>query len=582
MRRAFFSIGVAILLSGCAAQRAYDNGQSLIAQGNVAEGLAQLEKAYKLDPDNDEFKARYFRTREAMAFQALSQAEAAKAKGRWDDAARYYKQVLKIDPDNPRAIIGLSGLDADRRHAALLSDARAELVKGDVAGAAGKVHSVLVDAPSDPDALKLQRTIEAISSEDDPADDELKSKLSHPITIEFKDSPIRTVFDYISRVSGVNFILDKEVRPDLRANLIVRDARIEDVIHFILVANQLEQRVLSGNTLFIYPNTPQKLKEFQELQVKNFYLINASAKDVAAAIKGIVKTKDLYVDEKANLIVMRDTPDAIRVAERLVAAEDVAEPEVVLELEVLEVDSNVLDNIGIQYPNQLSFSVVGAAGTPGTLTLPEYLNRNAGLVRATITDPALVINLLHQDGDTNLLANPKVRVKNHEKANVHIGERVPVITNTTTSTGFISQSVNYLDVGLKLDAEPTVYLNNDVGIKISLEVSSITKQIQDASGGLGYGLPAAVGVQIAHPDALVIQIDPAGGQGAGRRGAGAAAAPAVVATGVVSRRAAQSRPHADDSLRLSTLLTVDRVGRQGGRDFGRRPRGRAGLRRSGD
>src|SRR5664280_772357 len=97
-------------------------------------------------------------------------------------------------------------------------------------------------------------------------------------------------------------------------------------------------------------------------------------------------------------------------------------------LELLEVGTNALDTIGVQYPSQISFSVLGAAGTPGTVTLPELLNRNAGLVRATISDPALAINMLHQDGDTNLLANPKIRVKNHEKANVHIGDKVPVIT----------------------------------------------------------------------------------------------------------------------------------------------------------
>jgi len=477
----FAGVLLALMLSGCAAQRAYDNGQSLLREGKLEEALAQIDKAHKLDPDNNEFRAEYFRLRESVAFQWLAQAEAAKARSDWDEAAKDYDHVLKIDPANPRARIGVGMLNTEKSEAQWLADASALLEKNDVSGASQKVRRVLAESPSNPAALKLQRKIDAMAGMESPADATLRSKLIRPITIEFKDAPVQTIFDYIARVSGINFILDKEVRPDLRSNLFVRDARIEDVIRFVLVSNQLEQRVLNGNTLFIYPNTPQKLKDFQELQVKNFYLSNASAKDVAAALKSIVKTKDIYVDEKANLILMRDTPDAIRVAERLIAAQDVAEPEVMLEVEVLEVGTNVLDNIGIQYPNQLSFSVVGAAGTPGTVTLPEYLNRNAGLVRATISDPALVINLLHQDGDTNLLANPKIRVKNHEKANIHIGDKVPVVTNTTTSTGFLSESVNYLDVGLKLDVEPTVYLDNDVSMKVGLEVSSITKQIQ--SGG---------------------------------------------------------------------------------------------------
>lgn len=488
MRKTNFLIGsLLLLLIGCAAQQAFQEGQRQFDAGRVEEGLAQMDKAYKLDPNNSEYRVQYFRRREAVVFQWLSLAEAAKDKAAWDEAKGYYQRILKIDPDSTRAKTGLSALDTEKKQAQLLDEAKTQLEKNDLAGAAKKVRLVLAESPSQPAASKLWKAIEAktvlLASQSGSI---IKSKLTRPITIEFKDAPIQAVFGSISGIAGINFIFDKEVRPDLRANLFVRDARIEDVIRFILVTNQLEQRVLNGNTLFIYPGTPQKLKDFQELKVRNFYLANASAKDVAAMLKGMIKSKDMYVDANLNLIVMRDTPDAIRVAERLIAAQDIAEPEVMLEVEVLEVGTNALDTIGIQYPSQISFSVVGAAGTPGTVTLPELINRNAGLVRATLSDPALAINLLHQDGNTNLLANPRIRVKNHEKANIHIGDKVPVITNTTTSTGFVAQSVNYLEVGLKLDVEPTVYLDNDVGIKVGLEVSNITKQIQNTNGTLTY------------------------------------------------------------------------------------------------
>ena len=474
------------LLSGCAAQQAYRDGQHLYETGQVEEGLAKIEKAYKLEPGNSEYRSQYFRLRERIVFKWLSQADAAKNNTAWEEAGNYYNRILKIDSGNTRAKLGLSSLNTEKLQTQLLADARELLEKDDLAGAIKKVRQILAESPSQPAALKLKKSIEAKVVASNQSDVIFKSKLSRSITIEFNDAPIKTIFDFIAKVSNTNFIFDKEVRSDMRASLLVRDARIEDAIRFLLLSNQLEQRILNGNTLYIYPNTPQKLKDFQEMRVKNFYLSNANAKDVAAMLKSIVKTKDMYVDDKANLIVMRDTPDVIRIAERLVAAQDIAEPEAVLDVEVLEVGTNLLETIGIQYPSQVSFSVVGAAGTPGTAMLPEILNRNAGLVRATISDPALVINMLHQDGGTNLLANPKIRVKNREKASVHIGDKVPVITNTTTATGLVAQSVTYLDVGLKLDVEPTVYLENDVGIKVGLEVSNITKQIQNANGTLTY------------------------------------------------------------------------------------------------
>lgn len=477
-----------LLLSGCAAQQAYRDGKNLYETGHVEEGLAEIDKAYKLSPDNSEYRSQYYKLRDMAVYKWLAQAEAAKHEGQWEETATSYKRVLAVDPDNTLAKIGLGSINREKQQFQLLAEARTLLQKEDLSGATKNVRLVLAESPSQSEALILKKSIEAKASEHNQFDVVFKSKLERPITIEFKDSPIKTIFDFISKVSGVNFLFDKEVRADLRASVLVRDTRIEDVIRFLLMSNQLEQRILNGNTLYIYPNTPQKIKDFQEMRVKNFYLSNANAKDVAAMLKGMVKTKDIFVDDKANLIMMRDTPDVIRVAERLIAAQDIAEPEAVLDVEVLEVGTSLLETIGVQFPSQASFNVIGAAGTPGTVTLPELQHLNAGLIQATISNPALVINMLHQSGGTNLLANPKIRVKNHEKASVHVGDKVPVITNTTTATGVISQSVTYLDVGLKLDVEPTIYLGNDVGIKVGLEVSNITNTIQNSNGSLTYQL----------------------------------------------------------------------------------------------
>jgi general secretion pathway protein D len=477
-----------LLLSGCAAQQAYRDGKNLYETGHVEEGLAEIDKAYKLSPDNSEYRSQYYKLRDMAVYKWLAQAEAAKHEGQWEETATSYKRVLAVDPDNALAKIGLGSINREKQQFQLLAEARTLLQKEDLSGATKNVRLVLAESPSQSEALILKKSIEAKASEHNQFDVVFKSKLERPITIEFKDSPIKTIFDFISKVSGVNFLFDKEVRADLRASVLVRDTRIEDVIRFLLMSNQLEQRILNGNTLYIYPNTPQKIKDFQEMRVKNFYLSNANAKDVAAMLKGMVKTKDIFVDDKANLIMMRDTPDVIRVAERLVAAQDVAEPEAVLDVEVLEVGTSLLETIGVQFPSQASFNVIGTAGTPGTIMLPELQNLNSGLIQATISNPALVINMLHQSGGTNLLANPKIRVKNHEKASVHVGDKVPVITNTTTATGVISQSITYLDVGLKLDVEPTIYLGNDVGIKVGLEVSNITNTIQNSNGSLTYQL----------------------------------------------------------------------------------------------
>jgi general secretion pathway protein D len=157
-----------------------------------------------------------------------------------------------------------------------------------------------------------------------------------------------------------------------------------------------------------------------------------------------------------------------------------------LEVEVLEVGHTQLRNIGIQWPSSIAVGLVGAAGVPGQLTGTEFRNLNGDLVRVTVSDPLIALQLREVAGRTNVLANPRIRVKNREKARIHIGDKVPVITTTAGATGFVAESVNYLDVGLKLEVEPQVFREDDVGIRIGLEVSNISTQTTTTSGTIAY------------------------------------------------------------------------------------------------
>src|SRR3981081_4554932 len=127
-----------------------------------------------------------------------------------------------------------------------------------------------------------------------------------------------------------------------------------------------------------------------------------------------------------------------------------------------------LQQLGIQWPGSLGVGLVGAAGVPGQLTGKEAAHITNSLVRITVPDPLVQLNAKRQDGRTNVLANPRIRVKSREKARIHIGDKVPVITTTAGATGFVSESVNYLDVGLKLDVEPQGYLADEVGMTVGL------------------------------------------------------------------------------------------------------------------
>jgi len=491
--KAFYSaLAACVLAAACAGDTLIKDTRGLMSEGRVDEALAQLEKASRESPQNHAYRTEYFRQRDFAAAHWLAQGEALRTAAQFDAAEELYRQVLQFDASNGRARQGLAQLEIDRRHRALVAEAD-KLAKAEkYREARDALAPVLTENPAQREARQLQRLIEEKMSKPAVASFQLRSSVTKPISLELKDVPLRTVFDVLARAANLNFLFDKDVRADQRTTVVVRDAHVEDVIRLILATNQLAQKVLNETTALIYPNTPQKLREYQDLVVRSFYLANADVRQTANLIRTILKTRDIFIDEKLNLLVMKDTPDAVRLAEKLIAAQDLAEPEVMLQVEVLEIGYNRLLELGARFPGSAAVSVVGGGtgaggttgGTPGVLTLAELRARNANMVRLTFTDPLFLFSLRQQDGRTNLLANPRIRVKNKEKAKIHIGERVPVITTTSAvAGGFVSQSVSYLDVGLQLEVEPLIYLEDDVGIKVGLEVSSITKEIQTPNSG---------------------------------------------------------------------------------------------------
>jgi general secretion pathway protein D len=459
-----------------------------MSEGRLEEGLVRLEEAAREEPGNLEYRTALFRQRERAVNQLMSHAETARINNDLNQADAVYRRALGLDPTNVRVRQGLEEIAVLRRHRSLMNEAEALLQRNDRDGAEQKVRTILAENPAHREARAVLRRIDETRLKDRIAAKTLKPSLKQPITLDFRDAPLRSIFEALARSSGVNYVFDRDVRPDLRMTIQLRNKSIEDATKVILATNLLAQKVLDEDTVIIYPNVPAKQREYQELTVKAFYLANADPKQVLNSIRSVIKTRDIIFDERLNVLVMRDTPAAIRAAETLVALQDQADPEVVLQLEVMEVSTSRLQELGIRFPEQISYGVVGAANTPGTITLPEWLNRDSSLVRLTVGDPALIINLRKLDSDTNLLANPHVRVRNRERARIHIGERVPVITTISTANVGVSESVTYLDVGLKLDLEPNIYLDDEVAIKVGLEVSNILDTITRASGTQVYRL----------------------------------------------------------------------------------------------
>ncbi|WP_284616242.1 secretin and TonB N-terminal domain-containing protein [Aquabacterium humicola] len=479
---AALATGVLALLTACTSPSAQREAQDLLAQGRPAEALSRLKRAADADSRSAEGRLAWQKLRVGVVEGLLAHAQGERRNGAFDSADQLYRQALNIEPGNEPAILGLKATERERIWSGLLQQASAQIQRKNPDAARTALRAVLAESPHHPDALRLQKQIEALDVR--PSQDAmLGTAYRKAVSLEFKEAPLKTVFEVLAKTAGLNFVFDKDVRTDQKVSLFLRNSTVEAAVARLLVSNQLAQRVLDANSVLIYPDTPAKQKDYQPLTVRSYYLANGEAKSVANSVKTILKVKDVVVDERLNVMIVRDSIDAVRLVDRMVALLDLPEPEVMLEVEVLEVKRSELLNLGVRWPDQVSFTPLSKSAG-GQVTLRELRNLNGAAIGVTVSP--LTASARRDDAVTNILANPKIRAKSREKARILIGDRVPNITTTSNSTGFVSDSVTYLDVGLKLEVEPTVFADNQIALKLALEVSSIVNQVQNKSGTLAF------------------------------------------------------------------------------------------------
>lgn len=460
---------VAVTISGCAAQRHHSSGMNALERKEYSTAVAELQKAAELDPGDLAYRRDWLRARENATDRLISAAQIALVENDRKMAEQNFRTVLQFDRENARAIAGLSRIDLLTRADSDADMAQVAFKAGDLAKASDLVARALKGAPAHADALALRRDIDEFHAREVMLEPSLGALYKKPINLEFRDASIRMIFDALSRSTGINFIFDRDVKTDQRTTVFLKQTSLDDAINVILSTGQLEKKVLNSSSVLIYPNTAQKVREYQDLIVRAFYLSNSEAKQTASMLKTVLKVKDAFVDEKYNMIVLRESPETIALAEKLIRLHDLEEPEVMLEVEVLEINRSRLLNAGVQWNSAFTVSPTGGTSSPtqggnsvSTMKISDL--RNLTSDKLGITVPSATINIQKIDGDANLLANPRIRVRDREKAKVMIGDKVPVVTTTSTNN-FVTENIQYLDVGLKLEVEPDIYLRDEVGLK---------------------------------------------------------------------------------------------------------------------
>jgi general secretion pathway protein D len=474
-----------LTLAGCA-NPALDEADRLTRTGQLPQAMHVLNDAVNKSPHEPELRSAQVRTRDLLVSRLVMQIDGLRRAGRWEEARAAVQQLREADPKTPRLAWLEAEVERGERQEAQLLIAGDLLKQGKLDQAEATARTVLIESPQNASASRLISQV-AQARPEQPGVREMGPAFQKPVTLQLRDAQLRQVFEALARTNNVNFVFDKEVLADAKVTVFLRDVSLDEAMRVILSAQQLDRKLLNENTLLIYPNTPAKQREHRELVSRTFYLTNADAKLTEAMVRTIAKVHDAHIDERLNLLVLRDTPEVLQLAEKLIAAADLPEPEVMLDVEVIELSTDHAEELGLQWPDKVSYGLPGLSNGDGSSSAQVQLGQHKQF-RASIANPAVVATLHGTSSDVNVLANPKIRARNHDKAKVQIGEKVPVFTTTTNFTGStsVAASVSYLDVGIKLEVEPSVQLDNDVVIKIGLEVSNLINQVTGPGGTTAY------------------------------------------------------------------------------------------------
>lgn len=471
------------LLSGCAQQELSPTRPSVAAPPDILlQRLKTIDQQRIAAPQDVALRAEHADITKKLVNDYLKSADVAVRQNNYTLASQQWREALNYEPGNLRALQGLHKTNARRALDKLYQEA-VSCSQREPERALHKVQLVLEEDPSWPQARALRDHLLREVARINQPENRLNRELQKPVSLKFREHNLLAIFNTISQMTGVNIIFDKDIPTTATASLIAKRTTAEDAINVLLLSNGMRKKVLNSHTLLIYPATAQKEKIYRDIVVKTVFLGYAKAKEVNVALRNMIKLKDVHVDERTNSVTLRGSKESMEKAERLLVTLDRPEAEVTLAVEVLEVNSSDIEALGINLPQKISAGFGKSEGDKNEGSGLPIKDINSSNVRVNIDN--LSIDLKKVLSNARVLANPRIRVKNNKKAQVDIGETIPVLTSNVQD-GFSQQKVEYQDVGLKLEVTPDISMDDNISMDVKFTLSSLGAPEKGENGAVYY------------------------------------------------------------------------------------------------
>ena len=341
-----------------------------------------------------------------------------------------------------------------------------------------------------------------------------------PVAVNFRDAKLKDALQVVCEPYNLNFVFDKNA-DNLDVSVSARNVNFEQAFNMLLQAANAGYKVLGPNSIFIYEDTPDKKKQYADLYFKTFHLSTLKAERMAEILKSSMEIKTLVANNDLGTIQVRDTRDTLDVVDKLIAANDRKPAEVMLNVEVIEIDRNKSDQLGIDWGSQVSVtppnsatSVASTAATAATttttasrsgLTLQGLMNGAPLVNQTTLTLPTVTLNYLKSTVNARTLSNPRVRTVDGQPAKIHVGDRVPLQSaSIQDATGQSRTMYEYHDIGIALDVIPKYHLDDSIFVDLNVEVSSLGQNLGTAAA------PAfAIGTRNVHTTMILREAETA-------------------------------------------------------------------------
>src|SRR5688572_18450087 len=457
-----------ILVSGCAAGRAFRRGQEAARLGDWDQAVVEYTKAVQSNPDKPEYKISLERAMQSAAQAHISAARDAEEKDALDIALNEYRRAADLDATNRLAAAKVTELEQ-------------------------KIRDRIEATRPKPQIERLREQARAMGQ---PLID-LTTKLPG---LKFNSASLRDILNFIGTQSGINITYDQSYQ-DRAYTINLEDVTVEQALQQIMVSNQLFYKVLNPKTILVIPDNAANHAKYDEMVVRVFYISHADVAELAQVINSMMRISTMPVqpivlqNKTANTITVRATAQVVEIIERLIRANDKPRAEVLIDVQILEVNRRRLKALGLnlsQYALGATFSPEVAppntsGGIPPTAPPPFNLNTiSQGISTADfyLTVPTAVLRFLATDAQTKLIAKPQLRGAEGAKLTVNLGDEIPIVQTVfgaPVAGGFASipqSSFTYRNVGINMEMTPRVTYDGDIRLELSVESSALGASVE--------------------------------------------------------------------------------------------------------